>query len=248
MSGRSRAADKKSDRLAHVVPPLFKVRPSPRSTGSEHQVEQHACAGHRIVKKQFSALDFLANAQTPGYDRLVTNFQSTQPNGVKATVRPSGTPTAPGESNVDLADEAVSMIETSVAYKANASVFEAGADMWEALSTMVRDHDGEKKVVLAGKEPVERLLRYATTACDNIRRGADQTEFGKRLARCDDDRLKSILIALCLRTPTTAFDVLDDGFFMLVHAMPRVSTSVDIQLYRMLLYDACTKKRKIIPS
>ena len=86
----------------------------------------------------------VANAQTPGYDRLVTNFQSTQPNGVKATVRPSGTPTAPGESNVDLADEAVSMIETSVAYKANASVFEAGADMWEALSTMVRDHDGDQ--------------------------------------------------------------------------------------------------------
>lgn len=90
-----------------------------------------------------STANNVANALTPGYDRLVTSTR-TNAGGVSASTRSSGAGTAPGSSNVDLAQEAVDMIETTTAYKANASVFEAGADMWEALSTMVRDKDGDR--------------------------------------------------------------------------------------------------------
>lgn len=89
-----------------------------------------------------STANNVANALTPGYDRLITNTAANA-GGVSASTRSSGTPVPPGGSNVDLAQEAVDMIETTTAYKANASVFEAGADMWEALSTVLRDKDGD---------------------------------------------------------------------------------------------------------
>lgn len=85
----------------------------------------------------------VANALTPGYDRLVTSTKANAGGGVSTTTARSGTATSPDSSNVDLAQEAVDMIETSMAYKASVSVFEAGADMWEALSTVLRDKDGE---------------------------------------------------------------------------------------------------------
>ncbi len=90
-----------------------------------------------------STANNVANALTPGYDRLVTSTRSSAGGGVSATTSGSRTPTAPESSNVDLAQEMVDMIETTMAYKANISVFEAGADMWEALSTVLRDKDGE---------------------------------------------------------------------------------------------------------
>ncbi|HWU60609.1 MAG TPA: flagellar basal body rod C-terminal domain-containing protein [Ensifer sp.] len=86
-----------------------------------------------------STANNVANALTPGYDRLVTSTKSNAGGGVSATTARSGTGTLPDSSNVDLAQEAVDMIETTTAYKANASVFEAGADMWEALSTVLRE-------------------------------------------------------------------------------------------------------------
>lgn len=90
-----------------------------------------------------STANNVANALTPGYDRLVTSTKANAGGGVSATTKPSGTPTSPASSNVDMAQEAVDMIETTMAYKANVSVFEAGADMWEALSTVLRDKDDE---------------------------------------------------------------------------------------------------------
>jgi flagellar basal-body rod protein FlgC len=90
-----------------------------------------------------STANNVANALTPGYDRLITSTTANANGGVSATTRSSGTAVAPGGSNVDMAQEAVDLIETSNAYKANISVFEAGADMWEALSTVLRDKDGE---------------------------------------------------------------------------------------------------------
>ncbi len=84
----------------------------------------------------------VANALTPGYDRLVTGTKANAGGGVTATTARSGAKTFPDSSNVDLAQEAVGMIETTTAFKANVSVFEAGADMWEALSTVLRDKDG----------------------------------------------------------------------------------------------------------
>lgn len=92
-----------------------------------------------------STANNVANALTPGYDRLVTSTKSNAGGGVTASTAKSGTGTSPDSSNVDLAQEAVDMIETTVAYKASVSVFEAGADMWEALSTMVRDNDGDHR-------------------------------------------------------------------------------------------------------
>ena len=90
-----------------------------------------------------SAANNVANALTPGYDRLVTSTKANVAGGVSATTSKSGKPSAPESSNVDLAQEMVDIIETTTAYKANISVFEAGADMWEALSTVLRDKDGE---------------------------------------------------------------------------------------------------------
>ena len=88
----------------------------------------------------------VANALTPGYDRLVTSTRANAGSGgVSATTARSGTATSPDSSSVDLAQEAIDMIETATAYKANVSVFEAGADMWEALSTVLRDKDGESR-------------------------------------------------------------------------------------------------------
>lgn len=90
-----------------------------------------------------STANNVANALTPGYDRLVTSTKAHAGGGVSASTAASGTTTLAEGSNVDLAQEAVDMIETTMAFKANVSVFEAGADMWEALSTVLRDNNGD---------------------------------------------------------------------------------------------------------
>lgn len=81
----------------------------------------------------------VANALTPGYDRSVTSLSSRASGGVSASVAPSGEPTLPGSSNVDLGREMLDLIETELSFKANASVFEAGADMWDVLMSIKRD-------------------------------------------------------------------------------------------------------------
>jgi flagellar basal-body rod protein FlgC len=81
----------------------------------------------------------VANALTPRYDRLETRFSSEESGGVRASVTPSGTDTLSDGSNVDLAQEALSLIESEIAFKANASVWETGADMWDVLMSIKRD-------------------------------------------------------------------------------------------------------------
>lgn len=81
----------------------------------------------------------IANAMTPRYDRLDTNFSSEDARSVRASVSPSGAATSEEGSNVDLAQEAVALIESEIGFKANASVFEAGADMWDVLMSIKRD-------------------------------------------------------------------------------------------------------------
>jgi flagellar basal-body rod protein FlgC len=81
----------------------------------------------------------VANALTPGYDRLDTRFSSEESGGVSASVSPSGADTLPDNSNVDLAQEALSLIESEIGFKANASVWETGADMWDVLMSIKRD-------------------------------------------------------------------------------------------------------------
>lgn len=89
----------------------------------------------------------VANAMTPGYDRLETTMTSTD-GGVEAIVAPSrGVPASAdgteelkgGTNNVNLTEEAMDLIQSEIAYKANAAVFETGADMWDLLASVNRD-------------------------------------------------------------------------------------------------------------
>lgn len=74
----------------------------------------------------------IANSMTPGYGRLETEFSTQAGGGVSASVSETG-------SEVDLAQEALSLIESEIGFKANASVWETGADMWDVLMSIKRD-------------------------------------------------------------------------------------------------------------
>lgn len=75
----------------------------------------------------------IANADTPGYQRQTTSLISTSdPAGVGTTVTSAN-------EDVDLATEMLELIEAELGYKANAAVFEAGADLWDVLATIKRD-------------------------------------------------------------------------------------------------------------
>jgi flagellar basal-body rod protein FlgC len=74
----------------------------------------------------------VANASTPGYGRLNTSFQSVEPAGVQASVTET-------DQGVDFATELTDLIETEQSYKANAAVFETGADLWDVLMSIKRD-------------------------------------------------------------------------------------------------------------
>jgi flagellar basal-body rod protein FlgC len=47
--------------------------------------------------------------------------------------------TSPNGQNVDTGQELLDTLVAEQGFKANASVFETGADMWDVLMTMVRD-------------------------------------------------------------------------------------------------------------
>ncbi|NBB47345.1 flagellar basal body rod protein [Rhizobium sp. CRIBSB] len=81
----------------------------------------------------------IANTMTPGYDRRETTFTSAPSGGVSATVRPSGDAVLGDGSNVDLADEMLSLIQGEIGFKANAAAWETGAELWDVLKTIVRD-------------------------------------------------------------------------------------------------------------
>ena len=81
----------------------------------------------------------VANAMTPGYDRLQSKMTTVEGGGVIARVQPSGEAALPGSSNVDLAEEMLNLVEAEIGFKANASAWETGADMWEVLLSIKRD-------------------------------------------------------------------------------------------------------------
>ncbi|HBF29950.1 flagellar basal body rod C-terminal domain-containing protein [Rhizobium sp.] len=82
----------------------------------------------------------VANADTPGYQRLNTNLASTSPSGVAASTTQSNTPTATADtSNVDPLQEMTGLISSEQAFAANAKVFETGADMWDMLMSIKKD-------------------------------------------------------------------------------------------------------------
>jgi flagellar hook protein FlgE len=74
----------------------------------------------------------IANSSTPGYARLNTSLTSVVSGSVQAVINPTA-------SDVDPATELTDLIEAEQSYKANAVVFETGADMWEMLMSIKRD-------------------------------------------------------------------------------------------------------------
>ncbi|MBY5651895.1 flagellar basal body rod protein [Rhizobium leguminosarum] len=74
----------------------------------------------------------IANSSTPGYARLNTSLTSVASGGVQAVVSPTA-------SDIDPAADLTDLIEAEQSYKANAVVFETGADMWEMLMSIKRD-------------------------------------------------------------------------------------------------------------
>lgn len=62
-------------------------------------------------------------------------------NADSGAYRPQGDyePAAPPAEAVDLATEMQNLTEGELAYRANATVFEAGADLWEILGLVTRD-------------------------------------------------------------------------------------------------------------
>jgi len=75
----------------------------------------------------------IANADTPDYKRqTVASVSTSNPAGVGTTV-------TSGAEDVDLATEMLELSEAELSYKANAAVFEAGADLWDVLAAVKRD-------------------------------------------------------------------------------------------------------------
>ncbi|MGO4116624.1 flagellar basal body rod protein FlgC [Rhizobium ruizarguesonis] len=92
-----------------------------------------ALSGMRAQTTRVSAIaNNIANSSTPGYARLNTSFTSVASGGAQAVVNPTA-------SDVDPAAELTDLIEAEQSYKANAVVFETGADMWEMLMSIKRD-------------------------------------------------------------------------------------------------------------
>ncbi len=83
------------------------------------------------VTRVGAAASNVANSSTPGYGRLNTGLHSTG-SGVAAVVTPT-------EDEVDPATELTDLVGAEQSYKANAAVFEAGADLWDVLMSIKRD-------------------------------------------------------------------------------------------------------------
>jgi len=92
-----------------------------------------ALSGMRAQTTRVGAIaNNIANSSTPDYARLNTSLTSVEAGGVQAVVSPTA-------SDVDPATELTGLVEAEQSYKANAVVFETGADMWEMLISIKRD-------------------------------------------------------------------------------------------------------------
>ncbi|MBY5766026.1 flagellar basal body rod protein [Rhizobium leguminosarum] len=97
-------------------------------------VTSTALSGMRAQTTRVGAIaNNIANSSTPVYATLNTSLTtSVETGGVQAVVSPTA-------SDVDPAAELTDLIEAEQRYKANAVVFETGADMWEMLMSIKRD-------------------------------------------------------------------------------------------------------------
>ncbi|MFD1744410.1 flagellar basal body protein [Rhizobium helianthi] len=85
-----------------------------------------------------AAASNIANALTPDYTRLNASLSSTANGGVEARLARDAD-TSGGGSQPDLLSDMTTLMTAESTFKANAAVFETGADMWELLSTIVKD-------------------------------------------------------------------------------------------------------------
>lgn len=74
----------------------------------------------------------VANSSTPGYARLTAGLNTTGSGGVQAAV-------SPASADADPVSDMTDLVEAEQSYKANAVVFETGADLWDVLMSVKRD-------------------------------------------------------------------------------------------------------------
>jgi flagellar hook protein FlgE len=97
-------------------------------------ITSNALSGMHAHSRSLAATaNNIANVSTPGYARLETSFSSNASGGVSAFISPSS-----DNVGVDLASEMLDSINAEIGFKANALVFETGADMWDMLLTIKR--------------------------------------------------------------------------------------------------------------
>lgn len=77
----------------------------------------------------------LANLSTPAYRPLEARSTSLAGGGVTTSLVEAGD----ADGDVDLAAEMTGMIESSLAMKANARMFETGASLWDLLGLVRHD-------------------------------------------------------------------------------------------------------------
>jgi flagellar hook protein FlgE len=94
---------------------------------------------HAAAKGAHATANNVANTATPGYDRLATRSTSLFGGGVSASASPSGALTPAETSNVDMASEMLDLMSAETSFKANAAVFETGAELWDILKLVVKD-------------------------------------------------------------------------------------------------------------
>lgn len=81
-----------------------------------------------------AAASNIANADTIGYSPLSAQFSTAPTAGVMAQVSE-----ADPMQGADPAQDMLALTEASIGFRANAAVFETGADLWETLASIKRD-------------------------------------------------------------------------------------------------------------
>ncbi|MCJ8509064.1 flagellar basal body protein [Rhizobium lemnae] len=102
-------------------------------------VTNSALSGMQAQVTRLSATaNNIANVDSSNYSRLSTQFSTTPDGGVRADLSQFQQPGADGDG-VDTGQEMLELTEASLSFKANAAVFETGADLWQLLATIKRD-------------------------------------------------------------------------------------------------------------
>ena len=87
-------------------------------------------------RRAATAAGNIANQDSEGYRAMKTTLSTAPGGGVMAQVSQAN-PNAT-DNDVDMVTEMTEMMDAETGYKANAAAFETGADMWDALKTILR--------------------------------------------------------------------------------------------------------------